>query len=434
MKPTALSVRLALLWLLIGIAASFWHSLYWLWLFYGCAFVVFTLVDGALLVRQTSITIERKLPARLPLGIRHEVELILHQASRYLLHVELTDAYPAHAEVEQLPWKGTLKPQHKISLFYSIRFLARGLHHFQPAHVWICSPCKLLQRKILAGNPSSIRVYPNYEPIIRYSLLAMDHAESQMGIVKQHRVGVSKEFHQLRDYHEGDLLTQIDWKASSKRLRLITREYQEQRDQNIVFLLDCGQRMRAMDGELTQFDHTLNALLLLAYIAIRQGDYVGVHGFGGTHRWLPPVKGHGAMPTLLNHLYDYQTTSQVSDFYEGVEQLMIQQKKRALVVLLTNIRSEDTGDLLPSLQLLRHKHLVLLANLRENEVDANLHKPVQNFDDALTYCSNALYLEERFELFEQLQSARVMVVDESAKKLPIRMTNKYFEIKNAGLL
>ena len=81
-----------------------------------------------------------------------------------------------------------------------------------------------------------------------------------------------------------------------------SRDYAEQRNQSVILVPDCGRRMRALDGELSQFDHCLNAMLLIAYIALRQGDEVGVAGFGGIPRWLKPVRGLPAMPTLLNSL------------------------------------------------------------------------------------------------------------------------------------
>ena len=79
--------------------------------------------------------------------------------------------------------------------------------------------------------------------------------------------------------------------------------------------------MRAIDGELPQFDHCLNALLLVAYVALRQGDHIAVQSFGGEDRWLPPVKGSHAMATVLNHLYDATTSSAPSDFAEAAERL-----------------------------------------------------------------------------------------------------------------
>jgi len=171
----------------------------------------------------------------------------------------------------------------------------------------------------------------------------------------------------LRDYQEGDLLNQVDWKATSRRLSLVSREFREQRDQNVVFLMDAGRRMRAMDGELPQFDHCLNAVLLLCYIALRQGDNVGVSAFGGVEKWLPPVKGPGAMTTLLHHLYDYETTPNPSDFAEAASLILSRQRKRALVILLRRSPvEEDSEDVLAArANVARQRHIVVLATLRE---------------------------------------------------------------------
>jgi len=138
-----------------------------------------------------------------------------------------------------------------------------------------------------------------------------------------------------------------DGARETRRQVLISRDFQEQRNQSVVFLLDTGRRMRALDGGVPQFDHVLNAILLVSHVALRQGDQVAVKSFGGSDRWLPPVKGSHAMPVLLNHLYDYRTTPAPSDFSGAVEQLMARQRRRSLVILLTNLRGEDGKELVP---------------------------------------------------------------------------------------
>ena len=95
-------------------------------------------------------------------------------------------------------------------------------------------------------------------------------------MLQRRRRGEGLEFHQLREYREGDSQRQIDWKATSRSGQLISREYQDERDQQIMLLIDCGRRMRAQDDELSHFDHVLNAALLLAYVGLRQGDAVGL--------------------------------------------------------------------------------------------------------------------------------------------------------------
>ena len=70
------------------------------------------------------------------------------------------------------------------------------------------------------------------------------------------------EFHQLREYRQGDPQRAIDWKATSRTQRLIAREYEEEKDQRVLLVIDCGRRMAAKDDDLSHFDHALNAGLL----------------------------------------------------------------------------------------------------------------------------------------------------------------------------
>lgn len=255
-----------------------------------------------------------------------------------------------------------------------------------------------------------------------------------MGIVRQARAGTSRDFHQLRDYRDGDPLAQIDWKATSRRQVLVSRDYQEQRNQSVVFLLDTGRRMRALDGGMPQFDHVLNAVLLVAHVALRQGDQVAVKSFGGSDRWLPPVKGAHAMPVLLNHLYDYQTTAAPSDFSGAVEHLMARQRRRSLVILLTNLRGEDGKELVPALQVLKSKHLVLLASMREASVEDSVNEPVDGFSSALRFLAGNVYLEERREILATLAAHGVLTLDSTARSFAIALANRYLDIKAAGRL
>jgi uncharacterized protein (DUF58 family) len=192
--------------------------------------------------------------------------------------------------------------------------------------------------------------------------------------------------------------------------------------------------MRAMDGELPQFDHCLNAMLLLSYVALRQGDQVGVQAFGGTNRWLPPVKGAHSMSVLLNHLFDYQTTPEPSDFAAAAEHLLARQKRRALVVVMTNLRGEDSSELIPALRLLRSKHLVMLASLRERSVEDARTKPIDEFSDALRFAAAERYDAERTEVLATLQGFGILTLDVPAQQFPIALANRYLDIKAAGRL
>ena len=434
MSPTGRALWIVVAWALLGLLASVWRVLLTPWWVSGAVFAVIALVDAFVVTRLAKLEIARRLPGRFAVGEASDVRLEIRNPGRVPATVEVFDGVPAGAEAEAMPWQGTVAPAGKARVTHGVRIIERGIVSFGQIHVRRVSLLGLWLRKYQVGETEEAKVYPDYEPVLRFALLAMQQRQEQMGIVRRSLAGSSRDFHQLREYREGDPLSQIDWKATSRRALLISREFQEQRNQNIIFLTDTGRRMRAMDGELPQFDHCLNAMLLVSYVALRQGDQVGVQAFGGTNRWLPPVKGSHSMSVLLNHLFDYRTTPEPSDFSAAAERLLARQKRRALVVVMTNLRGEDASEIVPALRTLRSKHLVMLASLRERSVEDARTMPIEEFGDALRFAAAERYDAERAEVLATLQGFGILTLDVPAQQFPVALANRYLDIKAAGRL
>ena len=434
MSPTARALGIVVAWALFGLAASVWRELVTPWWIAGVVLVAVALVDGIVLRKLTRVEVARRLPGRFAVGEASDVRLDIRNPGRFPAVVDVFDGIPAGGQAETMPWAGTIPAGGKARVTHPVRLIQRGVATFGRVHVRRTSLMGLWLMRHSAGVAEEAKVYPDYEPVLKFALLAMQARQEQMGIVRKSFAGSSRDFHQLREYREGDPMSQIDWKATSRRVTLISREFQEQRNQVVIFLTDTGRRMRAMDGELPQFDHCLNAMLLLSYVALRQGDQVGVQAFGGTQRWMPPVKGAHSMSAILNHLFDYQTTPEPSDFAAAAENLLARQKRRALVVVMTNLRGEDSSELIPALRLLRSKHLVVLASLRERSVEDARTKPIDEFSDALRFAAAERYDAERAEVLATLQGFGILTLDVPAQQFPIALANRYLDIKAAGRL
>jgi len=432
MTPTLRLLTLASAWLLLAIIATAVPALMMPWLWLGGVVALGVLADGIIARSRKPLELKRRLPGRFAMGQPGEVGLIVRNEGGQPARLEIFDGIPQGALAPSLPWTGEVPPNREIRVFHPVTLSERGETVFGPVHIRRTSPLGFWTLKTLHLAEETVKVYPNYEPVIRFALLAMQHRENPMGIVRRPRAGTSRDFHQLRDYRDGDPLAQIDWKATSRRQTLISRDFQEQRNQSIVFLLDTGRRMRALDGGVPQFDHILNAILLVSHVALRQGDQVAVKSFGGSDRWLPPIKGAHAMPVLLNHLYDYQTTSAPSDFSGAVEHLMARQRRRSLVILLTNLRGEDGKELIPALQVLKSRHLVLLASMRERAVEDSMTEPVESFSSALKFLAADRYVQERREILATLGALGILTLDSTAQSFAVALANSYLDIKSAG--
>lgn len=378
--------------------------------------------------------VERRVSPSLPLGVPAKIRLGIHNPGPGPLSLQAFDHHPTDMKSRDLPQQARIPVEGFAELTYTATPLLRGELLFRGLQLHLHSPWGLWRRQRWIPLEDRVRVYPNFAPVAKYTLLATDNRLSQMGIRRHRRRGEGQDFHQLREYRQGDALRQIDWKASARIRKLISREYQEERDQEIIFLLDCGHRMLAKDDELSHFDHSLNAILLLAYVALRQGDAVGFANFGSTARWLPPFKGPALIHRLLNTLYDIQPSTQAPDYSEAATNLLLRQKKRALIVLITNLRDEDPDDLLPAIQLLRQRHLVLVASMRELALDRELERPIGDFNQALRHAATRDYLNRRGQVMESLQSHKALYLDVPPQELSVALVNRYLDIKTSGQL
>lgn len=399
------------------------------------AVLLLSLLDAVWLARRASPRLQRAVPGSLALGRWSEVRLELEHDAGIALTLSLFDHTPAGLETENLPQTITVRPGQRAGLGYRLRPLKRGLFRFEQCEIVLPSPLRLWQSRRYLSVASSSRVYPDFARLYGGQLLAVDNWLSQLGVRQRQRRGLGLEFHQLREFREGDSLRQIDWKATARQRTPIAREYQDERDQQIVFLLDCGRRMRSQDGDLSHFDHALNACLLLSYVALRQGDAVGLCTLAAEQRrYLAPVKGHSQLNQLLNGVYDLECSQRPADYSQAVRELLVRQKRRALVVLITNLRDEDDEELLAAAKQLGRQHRVLVASLREDVLDSLRQKTVQTAEEALTYCATIDFLNARASLHERLSAHGIPVVDVRPSELGPQLVSRYLSWKKAGTL
>lgn len=440
MMPARRLFHLALIWALLGgapltaraLMPALEEPLLIAWSLTGMALALLALVD---LLRARLLPVpraQRQLPAALSVLVRHNIRV--HLRSEDLpARVRVGDEHPGDDPDTGLPADVTRRESGFTTLSYPYRPRQRGRAHFGDILVWRPSPLGLWQLRQRIGAAADVPVYPDFSMLETDGLRA-SHPHSRLpGTRRRARRGEGMEFHQLREYQPGDTLRQIDWKATARRRTLISREYQEEQDQQLITLLDGGQRLALPVAGLTGFDHGLNAGLLLSWSALRQGDRPGALVFSASEeRWIPPVRGRSGVHRMLNRLYDLQPSNHASDFTHAARRLMHYCHRRALVVLITRLQPDDSDDLLAALQLLRGRHLVLVADMRLPAQADIAHRDVASFEDALLVAGDARFEEERQKLYARLRHAGAVVIDATPAQLPGRLNTTYLALKNAG--
>lgn len=419
---------------LLALVASFFPNLIIVWQIALVVSGLLLLLDLFLLYRRAIPEAQRDIHGSIPLGVKRDVGLKIKNHSRYTCTMDVCDHFPMQVEATGLPVHLSLAPEQTADLKYQVTATERGKAIFRGVQFKLYSRWNFWLRDYRLSAPTEVHIYPNFAAISNLALLATDNHLSQMGIIKKPRRGQGQDFHQLREYREGDSVRQIDWKATSRLHKVISREYQDERDQELIFLLDSGHRMRAQDGELSHFDHTLNALLVLSYVALRQGDAVGLSSFAGSQRWISPKKGYHTIQNILNTVYDLQPSDAAPDYIKAASDLLVHHKKRALVIILTNVRDEDSTELKAAVSLLRKRHLVLLASLREQTLDEALEKAPTEIGSALNTAATHHYLQQRKTAFDELGNQGVIAVDVQPQQLGVSLINSYLNIKSSGKL
>ena len=434
MSPDRRAIALLALWLLLALGAALSPALLTAWLAAGAATALVLSIDALRLWRAGPFEASRRVPGSLAVGAWSLVVLGVRNSGAAPAAIVVHDHPPASMRTRGLPRTVELAPSERCQIAYRVYPSERGELRFAPPELVVLSPWRLWRRRRREGGPDPVRVYPNFRDVVKYSLLATDHRTTQLGIRRRPRRGEGLDFHQLREYRAGDSMRQIDWKVTARLRKTISREYQDERDQQIVFLLDCGRKMHSRDDELAHFDHALNALLLLAHVGLRQGDAVGLLTFSGERRWLAPRKGSRQLHPIMNTIFDLQTTTRASDYLRAAQDLLSHIRKRALVVLVSNLRDEDHEELLLAARLLQRTHLVLLASMKERALAQALSRPVRDLDDALRTAATHQYLEGRRRAHERLRRAGVLCLDAEPQQLAVALVNGYLDVKSSGVL
>lgn len=432
MRPAPLLLVLLLAWAALGGVVLVGALPRWSWALVATVIGTLALLDLSRQARRPSPQVQRELPEALALGVRREVGLRLQTTEP--MRVQVFDLVPGGWPLESLPQRVQLRPGHACALHYTLQPQQRGRFRFEGVQLRIRSPWRLWWQQRTLPPLLDVRVYPNFVPLTRFALFSADQASRLVGAHVKRRRGEGTDFHQMREYRVGDSLRQLDWKATARARKLISREYQDEKNQQLLLMLDSGRRMLASEGGLSHFDHALNASLVVAYLALRQGDAAGLFAVGGERRWVQPQRGMGTVEHLLRASYDLQPQPVATDYLAAATEVSLRQRRRALVMLVSNVRDEDIEDLLAAVRLLQRRHLVCVASLREHELDGALEGEVHTLEDAAQAGAAALYLQQRAKAHEALRSEKVMVLDVTADALPAALVERYLAVKREGLL
>jgi len=257
--------------------------------------------------------------------------------------------------------------------------------------------------------------------------------------------GQGTEFESLREYTTGDEFKAINWKASASRGKLISTEYEIERDQTVIIAIDCGRMMTAMAVSrevdervtpLSKLDCAINATVLLAHVASSMGDSVGLLLFAdNVIQFVPPRKGRTQTGILIEALYAVQPSLVEPDYLAAYEYLINRKVRRALVVTFTDlIDAEASRELLLASGALRKHHNPLCVTINNRDVIEMAGVLPQRTDEMYSKAMALRMLSQRTQALEELRQRGVGILDVEARELTVATVNRYLDLKARAAL
>ena len=275
-----------------------------------------------------------------------------------------------------------------------------------------------------------VKVYPNLLNVRRYDLLLRQNRLRELGLRHTRLVGEGTEFERLREYLPDDDFRHINWKATARRNRPVTTEYQTERSQTILALIDTGRMMQSPVEHIAKLDYVINAALFLGYVAAGVGDKVGVMTFADdVQRFLTPRQGRGQFYRMLELLYAVEPQPVEPNYERALNYLAVKQRKRALVLIFTDLSGGSMQQLLAHVSLLARRSLPLVVTISDPDVVAASRARPENSQAVYRQAAAQTLLRERRVILDRLERQGVLTLDVPANQLSIAVINRYLELK-----
>jgi len=375
--------------------------------------------------------IERRMDTRLIVGVENTITIRLRNPSDKPIRVRVRDDLPPGWEAEPGELSIDLPGHARRELTYVVVPPKRGKFAFGDLHLRLEGSARLGASIVSVSAGQDARVFPNVLGPRRYELAARLGDLASVGFRSIRQSGGGGEFEQLREYVSGDAYRDLDWKSTAKRQRPVTRVFEQERSQTVLIAIDAGRMMATKLGRISKLDHSINAALLLAWVALRKGDRVGLVVFGDhVHGFVPPGKGQAQYRKLLDALYAAEAEETFVDFRRLVEFVQIRQRKRALLVLFSDLLDEAHAmPLAEHAALLRRRHLPVCVTMHDPVAERLADAAVEDARGAYERAAAADLLAEREHVKAHLSKSGVSLVEAPPGELAVATVNRYLEIK-----
>lgn len=382
------------------------------------------------------VKVGRIIKERFSLGIENAVKITLENKSPFYLLIQVKDDYPQRFNISgHNIFSSSLKEMSKDEISYYLIPLERGIYAFGKIHLRCYSSFGLIGRRRALDRREEVKVYPNIKNISRYQLMSIKGHLHRAGI-KSARIPGRSNFESLREYVPDDDYRIINWKATARRGKFIVNQYDDEKSQNIIIMIDAGRLMTGYAGDLSKLDYAVNAALMLAYVCTLKGDKAGMMVFAGNIKtYIPPGRGKKQVNLILETLYDLKPEFVEPNYSLAFKFLGTKIRKRSLLFLFTDcIDLHSSEGLVKYFPTLSPPHLPFCIVLSEPQIEDISGKVCTSSKEIYQQAVAREVLWERKKALAILEKNGVYTLDTAPQNLSIQIVNEYLKIKSMSRL
>lgn len=430
MRPTTRFLLLALIGFLACVPAIYLGPAWWLaWPIYMGMLVAALLADFLLSAKARQFSIHSTLTQMGYVGAN--VVPTLQVRSGPVAPHQLVLTLNAPSELIGQRWRaleGHANTSYEVP--FSLRATRRGKFDMGTCLMQWQGPLGLLTHNLDVAINSSVTVSPNIDKV-KQAALRVAQDSNYIGQRVNRFIGDGSEFEQLREYQAGLDHRAMDWKSSARHRKLFSRQFQAERNHQIIVGVDCGRIMNEVAGGATKLDHAIHEALWLSWVGLQAGDKVGFAGFGEQlAAWVPPQNGRDAFSAISASAAAIAYKAAETNFALCMTELMSRLQRRALVVIYTDLVDSVMAELLTdNLSRLAQRHAVILAVTQDEALRANTTAMPKSFGDVASAVVAAELQRERARVFERLRGAGVHWIEVPVGQMSISVIDKYLELK-----
>lgn len=398
--------------------------------------VLAAVADWLLSVRPRALAVEREMPPVVPLGQPARITWSVANPTRRGLRVALADELAPSLGAGRRRMALRIPGGARTSAGTDIRPTRRGRFELGELVVRVEGPLGLVARQARRVLPATLRVYPPFGSRHEAELRINRARIQQSGLRSAQGRGGGTEFDSMRDYGPDDEFRRIDWAATARAAKPIVRTYRAERNQSVLLLLDNGRVMAGRVGGVPRLEHAMDAVMMLTSVATRLGDRAGLVAFDREVRAVvPPSQARAQLNRVTEAMYRLEPELVESDYEGAFVQTLARFRRRALLVILTELAEQALADtLVPALPLIVRDHLVVLGSVTDPAVLATANSSPESPTASYAKAAAVAALEERRRMVGRLRGMGATVVDAPPGKLAPALTDAYLKVKATGRL